>query len=81
MGTKDHRVVANLNPRGTIDRNYVGDHKTLLHTKYKSCGPHGFKEDFERVFPHYKSMETHDHQSGACLDPRGLIGRIYLGDH
>ena len=22
------------------------DHESLLHTKYVSCGPHGFREDF-----------------------------------
>ena len=31
-----------LDPRGI----YVGDHLTLQHTKYISCGPHGFGEDF-----------------------------------
>ena len=43
---------------GLIVKIYVGDHKTLLHTKYISCVPHGFrKEDFLN-FPHYKSMEA-----------------------
>ena len=32
-----------------------GDHETLLHTKYISCGPHGFREDF-KVFPIIKSI-------------------------
>ena len=32
--------------RCLIGRIYVGDHLTLLHTKYISCGPHGFREDF-----------------------------------
>ena len=32
-------------PRGLIGRINVGDHYTLLHTKYISCGPHGFREE------------------------------------
>ena len=30
---------------------YVGDHKTLLHNKYISCGPHGFREEDFIRFP------------------------------
>ena len=41
--------VASLDPRGLIGRIYVGDHLTLLHTKYISRGPHGFRE--EDFFP------------------------------
>ena len=67
--------MASLDPRGLIGRIYVGDHKTLLHTKYISCGPHGLS------FSHYKSMGT-DHLRGvASLDPGDLIDRIYVGDH
>ena len=39
------RGVASLDPRGLIDRIYVGDQSTLLHTKYINCGPHGFREE------------------------------------
>ena len=38
--------MANLNPRGMFGRIYVVDHWALIHTKYISCGPHGFREDF-----------------------------------
>ena len=31
-----------------------------------------------KAFPHYKTTETLDPQSRASLDPRGLIGRIYV---
>ena len=31
-------------------------------------------------FSHYKPMETLDPRGGASLDPRGLIGKIYVGD-
>ena len=45
---------ASLHPRGLIGRIYVGDHYTLLHTKYISSGPHGFREEnFFKFFPLY----------------------------
>ena len=37
-------------------------------------------EDF-LSFSLYKSMGANDPQGVAGLDPRGLIGRIYVGDH
>ena len=73
--------VASLEPRGLIGRIYVRDHYTLLHTKYISCGLQGFKEEDFLSFSHYKSMELNDPGVMASLDPRGLIGRIYVGDH
>ena len=39
------RGAASLGPRCLIGRIYVGDHQTLLHTKYVSCEPHGFREE------------------------------------
>ena len=45
MGANDPRGVASLGPRGLIGRIYVGDHLTLIHNKYVSCGPHGFREE------------------------------------
>ena len=35
----------------------------------------------KNIFSHYKSMGANDPQGVASLDPRGLIGRIYVGDH
>ena len=32
-------------------------------------------------FSHYNSMGANDPQDAASLGPRGLIGRIYVGDH
>ena len=32
-------------------------------------------------FFHYKSMGANDTRGVASLDPRGLIGRIYVGDY
>ena len=42
MGANDPRGVASLDSRAWI---YVVDHYTLLHTKYISSGPHGFREE------------------------------------
>ena len=78
MGAYDPQGMASLDPRDLIGRIYVGDHYTLLHTKYVSCGPHGFRE--EEFYSHYKSMRGNDPQGMANLDPWGLVGRIYVGD-
>ena len=45
MGGNDRQGVATLDPRGLIGRIYEGDHETLLHAKYVSCGPQGFREE------------------------------------
>ena len=82
MGAYDPWGVANLDTTGLIDMIFAGDHLTLLQTKYKSCGPHGFREeDFLSFSPHYKSIGANDRQSVASLDPRVLIGNFYLGTH
>ena len=82
MRANDPRGMANLDPRGLIGRIYEGDHLTLLPTKHISLGPHGFREeDFFLNFSHYKSKGANDPQGMASLDPRGLIGRIYVVDH
>ena len=73
--------MANLDPRGMVGRIYVGDHYTLQHIKYMSCGPHGFREEDFLRFSYYKSMGANDPRGMANLDPRGFIGRINVGDH
>ena len=73
--------MANLNPRGLIGRIYVEDHKTLLYTKYISCAPHGFREEEFLSFSYYKSVGVNDPRGMANFDPRGTVGRIYVGDH
>ena len=79
--TNDPWGMASLEPRGLIDRIYVGDPYTLLHSKYISSGPHGFREEDFLSFSHYKSVGADDPWGVASLDPRGLVGRIYVGDH
>ena len=44
MGANDPRSVANLEPRGMVDRIYVGDHQTLPQTKSVGSSPHDFTE-------------------------------------
>ena len=73
--------VASLEPRGLICRISAGDHLTLLHIKYISCGPHDYGEEDFLSFSHCNSMGANDPWGVASLDPRGLIGRIYVGDH
>ena len=67
MGANESQGVANKDPRGMMDRIYVGDHLMLLHTKYLSSQPCGFREEDFLSISQYKS--------------RDLIGRIYVGDH
>ena len=50
MRANEPRGVASLDPRGMVGRIYVGDHFTLLHTKYLSYGLYGFREVFFKLF-------------------------------
>ena len=71
--------MTSFHPRDLIGRIYVGDRYTLLYiliTKCISCGLHGFIEDFFMLI-NYKFMEIIDPR----LDPRGLIGRIYVVEY
>ena len=67
MGAKDPQGAANLDPRGIVGRLFVGDHYTLLNTKYISCGPHGFREEEFLSFSHYKSIRA-IYRHGGHLD-------------
>ena len=63
--------MANLDHNVTIGRNYKGPYLTLLHTKYKSSGPYGFREDFFYVFSYSKSMEANDPPGLGQFGPQG----------
>ena len=64
-----------MDPRGMVGRIYMEDHFTLLHTKYQSSAPCGFREeDFFYVFP----MRP---PGRGRMDPRGTVGRIYKEGH
>ena len=56
MAANESRGVANLDPRGIVGRVYVGNHLSLLHTKYVSSGPNYFTDEEFWIFFHYKSM-------------------------
>ena len=52
MGANKTRGVVIFDPRAMVGRIYKEDHYTLLHTKYESSGPCGFREeDFCMFFP------------------------------
>ena len=70
--------MASLEPRGLIGRIYVGDHYTLLQTQYISVSLMVSEKVF---FFRYMSMKANDPRGVANLDPRGLIGRVYVVDH
>ena len=48
--------VAKFDHRGMIGTIYNWDYQPLLHTKYRSSGPSGFREDF-LVFPMVSLLE------------------------
>ena len=81
MGANEPLGVAIADPRGIGGRIYVGDHLTLLHTKYLCSGPYGFREENVLSIFHYKSMGANEPRGVANLDPRGMVGRIDVGDH
>ena len=39
------------------------------------------KKSFEVFFFYYKSMGANEPRGVANLDPRGMVGRIHVGDH
>ena len=39
------------------------------------------KKIFLVFFFHYKSAGANDHQGIANLNPKGMVGRMYVGDH
>ena len=80
MGANDSRGVTSLGPRGLTGRIYVGDHETLLHNEYVSCGPHVSEKKIFKAFPIISLWEFTTPWGVASLDPRGLISRIYVGD-
>ena len=81
METINPRGVAKFDPRGMNGIIYVEDHKPLLHTKYQSCGPSGFREEDFFSFSNCKSMETIHPRGVAKFNPRGMAGTIYVEDH
>ena len=69
-----------MDPRGTVGSIYKGEYYTLVHTTYESSGPYGFREEDSFMF-----FPMTPPRGGACMDPRGTVGRIcsriYKEDH
>ena len=81
MEANDPRGMASLGHRSLIGRIYVG---TLNIAAYQICKLWASwfqRRRFFLSFSHYKFMGANDSRGMASLDPRGLIGRIYVGDH
>ena len=51
MGANGSRDGAIFDPRDMVGRILKEDHFMLLHTKYESSGPCGFREDLSMFFP------------------------------
>ena len=52
----------------------------MLHTKYLISGSYGFREEDLFKFFHYKSMGANEPRGVVNFYPRGMVGRIYVGD-
>ena len=78
-GDDDPRGVANLDPSGMSCRIYVEYQLTLLHTKYTSFTPCGFREEDFKCFPIISLWHIMTPRGVANLDPRVTIGRNYKG--
>ena len=52
--------MANLDFRGMVGRIYKGEYTKLQHTKYKSSGPHGFREEDFLCSSYCKSTGAND---------------------
>ena len=86
MGTNDPRVwcrtILTYGPRGMVGRIYLVNHYVLLHTKYRSCRSMVSKDFLESYSLIYgKSMEAKYPEGLANLEPRDMVGMIYVGDH
>ena len=75
------RCIASLNPRDMVCRIYEGDHLMLLNVKISKLWPHNFREEDFLSFFHCKSMRANEPWDVANLNPRGMVGRIYVVDH
>ena len=77
-------IFPHYKPMADIDTSMadIDTSETLLHTKYRSSGPCGFREEVFFLFlSHCKPMETIDLRVVAKFDPRDMAGTIYVEDH
>ena len=60
-------------PRGIIYTNLLDVHKVMLHTKYQSSRPYGFRQEDFYVSPYISLSNACDPWGVAFFGPRGLI--------
>ena len=65
METINPRGMAKLDPRAMIGTIYNGDYQLLLHTKYCSFGPCGFREEDFFSFSNCKKVQVGKDQEKA----------------
>ena len=70
MRANDQRDVAILCHMGMLCGTYVKRHVTMLHTKYRSFGSCGFREDFSCI-SHCKPMADNDALGRSLYGPKG----------
>ena len=73
---------ANLDPKVLIGRIYVGGPLNIATYKIYKLWASWFQRRFLRFcFSTVKSLGANDPWGVANLDPRGIVGGIYVGDH
>ena len=58
--------------KGMVGMIYVGDHQTLIYSKYISCGPHCYRIEVFKSYSHYKSMRALDPHVHDKFASKGL---------
>ena len=81
MGDDDPRGLANSDPRGMIGRFYVGLPLIIATHKILKLLASWFQRRSFFTFSYCKSTGDVDTRGVANLDPRSMIGRIYVGYH
>ena len=75
------RGVASMDPMGYDWQDYVGCHQILLNTKIQALGLVVSDKEIILHFPTVSLLNMMTPRGLANLDPRGIIGRIYVGYH
>ena len=82
MEANDPQGMANLNLRGMIGRIYIGDHQTNYILNLLALGLMVSKKKIFLMLFSYIALYKHMTPWGvANLEPKGLISRMYVGDH
>ena len=82
MGANDPRGMASLDPQGHDWQGLCrGPLNIATHSIHKLWAPWFQRRRFFLSFSHYQSMGVNDPRGMASLDPRDMVGKIYVGDH